>query len=187
MIHGQLATDIINILGRILRKNKMQGNSIKVLELKLKWAQCGYCLLLIQSHSHNSCNSTESDLWYWYCTVYLHLQPFWSTLQCTMYKQPYYFDHSSVVPFKVTWYFREIMRNWCVDSQVVVITSTLCRCLFLSTILPFIAIDIPAELLPLLRELLWQMALQQTWLMPLTWIFQFFVITLLITGQQLDD
>ena len=94
---------------------------------------------------------------------------------------------SSVVPFKVTWYFREIMRNWCVGSQVVVITSTLCRCLFLSTILPFIAIDIPAELLPLLQELLWQMALQQTWLMPLTWIFQFFVITLLIKGQQFDN
>lgn len=108
----------------------------------------------------------------------------------TMYKQPYYFYHyasSSVVPFKVTWYFREIMRNWCVGSQVVVITSTLCRCLFLSTILPFIAIDIPAELLPLLRELLWQMALQQTWLMPLTWIFQFFAITILIKGQQLDN
>ena len=94
---------------------------------------------------------------------------------------------SSVVPFKVTWYFREIMRNWCVGSQVAVITSTLCRCLFLSTILPFIAIDIPAELLPLLRELLWQMALQQTWLMPLTWIFQFFVITILIKGQQLNN
>ena len=94
---------------------------------------------------------------------------------------------SSVVRFKVTWYFREIMRNWCVGCQVVVITSTLCRCLFLSTILPFIAIDIPAELLPLLRELLWQMALQQTWLMPLTWIFQFFVITILIKGQQLNN
>ena len=93
MIHGQPATDIINILGRNLRKNKMQGNSIKVLKLKLKWAQCGYCLLLIQSHSHNSCNSTESGLWYWYCTVYLHLQPFRSTLQCTMYKQLYYLYH----------------------------------------------------------------------------------------------
>ena len=94
---------------------------------------------------------------------------------------------SSVVPFKVTWYFCEIMWNGCVGCQVVVITSTLCRCLFLSTILPFIAIDIPAELLPLLRELLWQMALQQTWLMPLTWIFQFFVITLLVKGQQFDN
>ena len=31
------------------------------------------------------------------------------------------------------------------------------------------------------------MALQQTWLMPLTWIFQFFVITLLIKGQQFDN